>query len=296
MSERLKGKLGCHRGGMQPLIFLLMLTMRCFVIGCICFPALLAYSQSDEPPQSSTPQRAGLLASSSPRRGPSPPLTSSDWLRGPSRGCTGWIGRWFTTAPASTHTAPGSPPAPAPHLPSGFTANRESFVGRSTNPGPVFRINSRPVVFMSVSADVAKRVSHLFETSLAREWASKRLRRQSFRGGESFVRPLASERHRLGAYDHYDRSMQRAKGSSGHVVSCFARDLTAVLAAQQTGSNGSFPEKTRTSRADQEAAREGGFFADGQNPVPCSSIVSAHQSLKHTSNASTVLFLAIRVF
>jgi hypothetical protein len=49
MSERLKGKLGRYRGGMQPVIFLLMLTMRCFVIGCICFPALLAYSQSVEP-------------------------------------------------------------------------------------------------------------------------------------------------------------------------------------------------------------------------------------------------------
>jgi hypothetical protein len=34
---------------MQRVIFLFMPTMRCFVIGCICFPALLAYSQSAAP-------------------------------------------------------------------------------------------------------------------------------------------------------------------------------------------------------------------------------------------------------
>jgi hypothetical protein len=34
---------------MQRVIFLFMPTMRCFVIGYICFPALLAYSQSAAP-------------------------------------------------------------------------------------------------------------------------------------------------------------------------------------------------------------------------------------------------------
>jgi Phage integrase, N-terminal SAM-like domain len=51
----------------------------------------------------------------------------------------------------------------------------------------------------------------------------------AFRGG-----PLASERHRLGAYDHHGPSRQRAKGSTSHVVSRFAADPAAVLATQQT--------------------------------------------------------------
>jgi hypothetical protein len=45
-------------------------------------------------------------------------------------------------------------------------------------------------------------------------------------------------------------------------------------------SNGSFPEKTWTTRIGKEAARESGFFADGQNPVPCSSIVSRSPRLE----------------
>jgi site-specific recombinase XerD len=49
----------------------------------------------------------------------------------------------------------------------------------------------------------------------------------------SEVAHLASERHRLGAHDHHG-PRQRAKGSTGHVVSRFAPNPAAVLATQQT--------------------------------------------------------------
>src|SRR6266478_6688436 len=51
----------------------------------------------------------------------------------------------------------------------------------------------------------------------------------ALRGGS-----LASERHRLGAHDHYGSSRQRAKGSSGHVVSRFVADPAAVLSTCET--------------------------------------------------------------
>jgi hypothetical protein len=91
------------------------------------------------------------------------------------------------------------------------------------------------------------------------------------------------------------RQFKGQKDRMGHVVSCFARDPAAVLATQQP-KQWLFPgEKDHPDRERKPLVRAAFLLTDRtQFPAPRS--FPAHPDLKHTSNASTVLFLVFRVF